>query len=348
MDGIASLIETISARLGGLDDLQRALPRAAKDSQVTALIREAVQSLPTDHTILCTDARQVPMPTDGVHLALTSPPYWTLKRYRDASGQLGHVEDYDEFLDGLDHVWRRVYEALVPGGRLVCVVGDVCLSRRQHGRHQVVPLHASIQERCRALGFDNLAPIFWHKISNARHEVERAGGGFLGKPYEPNAVIKNDVEYILMLRKPGGYRAPSLKARILSLIPEREHRQWFNQVWMGPAGASTKNHPAPFPLDLAERLVRMFSFVGDTVLDPFTGTGTTNVAAARWGRNSIGVEVDIEYTRAALARIRREAPYARLSAELHEPHSESLAAVEMDIDSLPKLVESETRGVSAA
>ena len=186
----------------------------------------------------------------------------------------------------------------MPGGRLVCVVGDVCLARRKNaGRHTVVPLHASIQERCRALGYDNLAPIVWNKIANVAHEVDRGrgGGGFLGKPYEPNAVIKNDIEFILMQRKPGGYRRPSPAARVLSVLSSAFFRQCFRQVWTDIAGASTKGHPAPFPVELAERLIRMFSFVGDTVLDPFNGTGSTQVAAAACGRNSVGIEVDPVY-----------------------------------------------------
>lgn len=242
--------------------------------------------------------------TNSVHLICTSPPYWTLKEYRDSDGQLGHVEDYDEFLDELDRVWQRCFDALVPGGRLICVVGDVCLSRRENnGRHTVVPLHASIQERCRRIGFDNLAPIIWHKIANAVYEVEN-GSSFLGKPYEPNAVIKNDIEFILMQRKPGGYRKPSTAARVLSVISEDNHRQWFQQIWSGLTGASTRSHPAPYPIELAERLIRMFSFVGDTVLDPFLGTGSTTIAAARFGRNSIGFEIDGHYFEAAEKRIR--------------------------------------------
>jgi DNA modification methylase len=167
----------------------------------------------------------------------------------------------------------------------------------------VVPLHSSIQEHTRGIGFDNLAPIIWHKIANAAYEVEGNGGGFLGKPYEPNAVIKNDIEFILMLRKPGGYRRPSVAARVLSVISTENHRLWFQQIWEGVTGASTREHPAPYPLELADRLVRMFSFVGDTVLDPFMGTGTTNIAAARWGRHSIGVEVDTEYFRMVRTRL---------------------------------------------
>jgi DNA modification methylase len=119
-------------------------------------------------------------------------------------------------------------------------------------------------------------------------------------------VIKNDIEFILMERKPGGYRSPDVATKILSLISGENHKKWFQQIWTGLTGASTRHHPAPYPLELAERLVRMFSFVGDTVLDPFLGTGTTTVAAAKWGRNSVGVEVDPHYFSLAEKRISRE------------------------------------------
>lgn len=244
------------------------------------------------------------IPSNSVHLVVTSPPYWTLKQYRDTDGQLGRLADYEEFVGELSKVWRETHRVLVPGGRLVCVVGDVCLSRRRnHGRHTVVPLHSSISEECRQIGFDGLSPIIWHKIANAVFEADGNGGGFLGKPYEPNAVIKNDIEYLLMLRKPGGYRSPSIETRLLSLISAANHRRWFQQIWTGVTGASTRNHPAPFPLELAERVLRMFSFVGDTMLDPFVGTGTRSLAAAQFGRNSIGVEIDEHYLDLSAARL---------------------------------------------
>jgi modification methylase len=248
------------------------------------------------------DARDLSwLPDESVHLVVTSPPYWTLKRYNDHLGQLGHVVEYEGFLDELDRVWRHAYRTLVPGGRLVCVVGDVCLSRRQHGRHVVMPLHADIAVRCRRIGFDNLNPIIWHKIANAQYEVE-GGSKFLGKPYEPNAIIKNDIEFILMQRKPGGYRKPTEQQRRLSMIDKERFDEWFRQIWT-VTGASTRQHPAPFPFELADRLVRMFSFVGDTVLDPFVGTGTTLVAAARAGRSAIGVEIDPAYACLAKERL---------------------------------------------
>ena len=279
-----------------LEDPQKDIPRIAKDDRLTALIESAIRNLSSTHQLYLGDAREMSfLEPESVHLIVTSPPYWTLKEYRPSAAQLGGIAGYEEFLNELSKVWKHCFRALVPGGRLICVVGDVCLSRRKNdGRHTVVPLHSSIQEQCRKIGYDNLAPIIWHKIANARYEVEN-GSRFLGKPYEPNAVIKNDVEFILMQRKPGGYRTPPLTNRVLSVIPTACHQQWFQQIWTGLGGASTKEHPAPFPLELAERLIRMFSFVGDTVLDPFMGTGTTNMAASRWGRNSIGVETEPYY-----------------------------------------------------
>jgi site-specific DNA-methyltransferase (adenine-specific) len=160
-----------------------------------------------------------------------------------------------------------------------------------------MPLHSDITVRCRKIGFDNLNPIIWHKIANAQFEVEN-GSKFLGKPYEPNAIIKNDMEFLLMQRKPGGYRRPSERQRRLSMIDKEQ----FRQIWT-LTGASTRVHPAPFPLELADRLVRMFSFAGDTVLDPFVGTGTTMVAAAGARRNAIGVEIDPAYGRLAKERL---------------------------------------------
>jgi DNA modification methylase len=168
-----------------------------------------------------------------------------------------------------------------------------------------VPLHASIQELCRKIGFDNLAPIIWHKIANAVYEVS-GGGGFLGKPYEPNSVIKNDVEYILMFRKPGGYRKPTAAKRLISIISAENYQSWFQQIWTGLTGASTKDHPAPYPVELAERLIRMFSFAGDVVVDPFSGSGTNAIAAARTGRHSIGFEISAKYHKMSVARFYRE------------------------------------------
>lgn len=284
----------------------------------TLLTNKGVQKLMdrADYTLKVGDARELDwVPDESVHLVVTSPPYWTLKKYNDNPDQLGAVEDYERFHDELDEVWRHCFRALVKGGRLVCVVGDVCIARRRNnGRHMVAPLHADISVRCRRIGFDYLTPIFWHKITNASYEVEN-GSSFLGKPYEPNAIIKNDVEYILMLRKSGGYRQPTEEQRRLSRLSKEDHAKWFRSSWSDLPGASTKSHPAPFPVELANRLVRMFSFVGDTVLDPFVGDGSTIIAAVASGRSAIGVEVDAAYASHAKRRIAHELCESALFAE---------------------------------
>ncbi len=282
---------------------QQAIPALARDRRSTARIRALLPAMETTHEVVLGDAREVRLPASSVHLVVTSPPYWTLKEYPDTTGQLGRIAEYEAFLASLRAVWEGCYDALVPGGRLICVVGDVCLSRRANGgRHTVIPLHASIQTQCCEIGFDNLAPIIWHKIANMKTEA-RGNRSYLGKPFEPNGVIKNDIEFILMLRKPGGYRSPSEAARLLSVISADEHALWFRQIWDDVRGASTREHPAPFPVELAQRLIRMFSFVGDTVYDPFTGTASTQIAARQCGRDSIGVEIDPGYHRMALARL---------------------------------------------
>ena len=301
----------------GLLDLgnpQRDLPRIARDPAMTDAIARALNAAATTQRLAVDDAAtaMAALPAESVHLVVTSPPYWNLKEYPERDGQLGWINDYERFLDRLAPVWQACHRALVPGGRLVVVVGDVCLSRRRNGgRHTVVPLHASIIEQCRHIGYDNLSPIIWHKIANARHEASNSNGSFLGKPYEPNAVLKNDIEYVLMQRKPGGYRSVPVEARVLSLIPKDLHHEWFRQIWHSLPGASTRDHPAPFPEELAVRLVRMFSFAGDTVCDPFVGSGTTLAAAARWGRCGIGIDIEPSYIEQARQRL-AGIPFARL------------------------------------
>jgi site-specific DNA-methyltransferase (adenine-specific) len=173
----------------------------------------------------------------------------------------------------------------------------------------VLPLHADIAVRCRGIGFDYLTPVLWQKIANVRHEVEN-GTAFLGKPYEPNGIIKAELEYVLMLRRPGAHRRPTPEQRERSRLTREEHRRWFRPVWSDIPGAPTGGHPAPFPLELAHRLVRMFSFWGDTVLDPLMGSGTVIVAAARAGRRGIGRDLEPAYVELARSRLSRELMHA--------------------------------------
>lgn len=289
-------------------DLKSEIPKLARDKDRMGDIEDSINSYPTKHRIYQANSRNLEMIEDeSVHLVVTSPPYFNIKDYNGGGspGQLGSIDDYDEFNELLDDVWKNCFQKLVPGGRLCVVVGDVLLSRSEHGRHRVLPLHASIQRRATIIGFDNLAPIIWYKIGNASLE---AGGNarFLGKPYEPGAVIKNDIEYILLFRKPGGYRSPDVPERILSTIEADTHQRMFRQLWDDIKGEPQIDHPAPYPVELAERLIRMFSFVGDTILDPFAGTGSTGIAASKSGRNSINIELEPDYVDIAEDRFESE------------------------------------------
>ena len=173
---------------------------------------------------------------------------------------------------------------------------------------ECLPLPSDIQVRSRNIGLDNLTPILWFKIGNRTNESGGGSSGYYGKPYQPGAIIKNDHEHILMLRKPGGYRTTPMIQKALSMLQRDEMDAWMRPVWSDIRGASLRaGHPAPFPPELAERLIRMFSFAGDTILDPFAGSGSTSVAAIRAGRNSISIEIEEEYLNSATRRAAREA-----------------------------------------
>jgi DNA modification methylase len=287
------------------DNTRKALAALMKANEYYRGTRWPAPFDATRHQLRLGDARDLSGISDrSVHLVVTSPPYWTLKKYEDRKGQLGHVHDYEEFLDQLDPVWEHCARVLIEGGRICCVIGDVCIPRRL-GRHRVMPLHAEIMVRARRFGLDSLTGILWHKIANGVTEAEGNGAGFYGKPYQPNAVVKNDVEYILFLRKPGSYRSVPPIKKALSMLTRQEMQSWFLSIWSDIRGASTRDgHPAPYPVELAERLIRMFSFAGDTVLDPFLGIGSTALAAAIAGRNSIGIEIEPTYLYRAVERIR--------------------------------------------
>ena len=263
---------------------------------------------PTTHRFYLGDARELSfIPDESVHLVVTSPPYGNLKEYPERAGQLGNLPGYDDFLNQLDRTWAECARILVPGGRVCAVVGDVCLSRRRAGRHHVLPLASDIQVRARGLGLDVLTPIIWLKVANITLEASRSSR-FLGKPYLPGGVIKNDRETIVMLRKPGGYRKPTAEMERQSRIAKDDYFRWFSPIWSDVTGASTRNHPAPYPVEIPRRLVSMFSFIGDTVVDPFAGTGTTAEAAAVTGRNSVSLDIEPGYVRRSVDRLRARQP----------------------------------------
>lgn len=249
----------------------------------------------TTHKIYEADARDLSfICSESVHFVCTSPPYASLVQYPDHTGQLGNIASYEKFLDEMDAVWAECLRVLVPGGRVACVVGDVCISRRQGGRHYVLPLSGDFQVRARRFGLDNLTPIRWQKVANIKLEASRSSR-FLGKPNLPNGVVKNDIEHILFFRKPGGYRKPTPEMERRSRIETEDYMRWFSPVWTDVTGQFRRDHPAPYPIEIPRRLIRMFSFAGDTVVDPFGGTGTTAMAALETGRNSVSVDIEPRY-----------------------------------------------------
>ena len=264
----------------------------------------------TVHSVRCADARDLSHIESGsIQLIVTSPPYFNIKPYdSDAAGkQLGRLDDYEAFLAELTKCMAEWSRVLVPGGRACCVVGDVLVPRKKDGRHRILPLPADIMVRSRTVGLDSLTPILWFKIGNRTNEAGGGSSGYYGKPYQPGAVIKNDFEHIIMLRKPGAYRSTTMLQKALSMLQKDEMDAWQRPFWQDIKGASLQNgHPAPFPVEMAERLIRMFSFAGDTVLDPFCGSGSTPIAAARVGRNSASSDVEVKYIESTVRRLREQ------------------------------------------
>ena len=288
--------------------VQATATRSVKDVQAEFRANGAPDAYPpeplaTRHEVRLADARNLDWIEDSsVHLVCTSPPYGMLKEYPAGDGQLGNIPDYEAFLEELDKVWAECLRVLVPGARVACVVGDICLSRRSAGRHHVLPLSADIQVRAREIGFDCLTPILWLKVANIALEASNSSR-YLGKPNLPNGIVKNDIEHILFLRKPGGYRSPTEDQERRSFIPSDEYAKLFTPIWSDVSGQLRSTHPAPYPPAIPQRLIKMFSFAGDTVLDPFAGTGTTALAAMQLGRNSISADIEQSYVELMTSRL---------------------------------------------
>lgn len=229
---------------------------------------------------------------DGsVHLVVTSPPYPMVEMWDGLFGRMG-CRSYDEMHGYLAAVWSECYRVLCDGA-IACVnIGDA--TRSVNGSFRLYPNHARTIETFERLGFSTLPYILWKKPTTK--PKYKGKGAFLGSGFlPPNAYVTLDCEYILLFRKGGLRRFPANDAvRRASRLTKEERDRWFTQIWeVAGARQSLRDRRAgAFPEEIPRRLVRMFSVVGDTVLDPFLGTGTTAAVAAELGRNAVGYEVD--------------------------------------------------------
>lgn len=226
-----------------------------------------------------------------VHLIITSPPYWQLKDY-ESPGQIGYHDDYETYINNLNLVWNECYRVLYPGCRLCINIGDQFARSVYYGRYKVIPIREEIIKFCEIVGFDYMGAIIWQKVTTSN---TTGGGVQMGSyPYPRNGILKIDYEFILIFKKLGEAPKPSKEIKEDSKLTPEEWNTFFASHWNFP-GVKQDNHIAMFPEELPRRLIKMFSFVGDTVLDPFTGSGTTNLAAKNLGRNSIGYEINSEF-----------------------------------------------------
>jgi site-specific DNA-methyltransferase (adenine-specific) len=228
---------------------------------------------------------------ESVHLVVTSPPYWQLKDY-GANGQIGFGDSYERYINNLNLVWKECSRVLHKGCRLCVNIGDQFARSAHYGRYKVIPIRTEIIKFCEAQGLDYMGAVIWQKVTTCN---TTGGATVMGSfPYPRSGVLKLDYEFILVFKKPGKAPAVSKRIKEQSRLSTDEWNRYFSGHWNFP-GEKQAGHIAMFPEELPRRLVRMFSFVGDTVLDPFLGSGTTMLAAARLGRNSVGYEINSNF-----------------------------------------------------
>lgn len=227
----------------------------------------------------------------SVHLAITSPPYWQLKDY-GTDTQIGYHHNYEDYINNLNLVWKECYRVLHNGCRLCVNIGDQFARAVYYGRYKVIPIREEIIKFCENVGFDYMGAIIWQKVTTSN----TTGGGIqMGSyPYPRNGILKIDYEFILVFKKLGEAPKPTKEQKELSKMTNEEWNTNFASHW-NFSGARQNNHIAMFPEELPKRLIKMFSFVGETILDPFVGSGTTSLAAKKLDRNSTGYEINPEF-----------------------------------------------------
>ncbi len=246
----------------------------------------------TKHTVINGDSRNLSLiDNEAVQLVITSPPYWQLKDY-GSDEQIGYNDSYEDYINNLNLVWNECFRILSPGCRLCINIGDQFARSVYYGRYKVIPIRTEIIKFCETNGFDYMGAVIWQKVTNSNTS---GGASIMGSfPYPRNGILKLDYEFILLFKKPGEAPKPSIEQKKASEISKEEWNQYFTGHW-NFGGAKQDGHIAMFPEELPHRLIKMFSFAGETVFDPFLGSGTTSLAAKKLGRNSIGYEINPNY-----------------------------------------------------
>ncbi len=248
--------------------------------------------LKTVHTIIHGDSRQMNLIADkSVHLVITSPPYWQLKDY-GTEKQIGFHESYESYINNLSLVWKECQRVLYTGCRLCINIGDQFARSVYYGRYKVIPIRTEIIKFCETIGFDYMGAVIWQKVTTCN---TTGGATIMGSfPYPRNGILKLDYEFILFFKKQGIPPMPTKEQKELSIMTKEDWNTYFSGHWYF-AGVKQNGHLAMFPEELPARLIKMFSFYGETVLDPFLGSGTTSLAARNLDRNSIGYEINSDF-----------------------------------------------------
>lgn len=255
----------------------------------------------TTHKIIIGDSRWMKeVPDESVHLVITSPPYWQLKDYGPKE-QIGYNDSYEDYINNLNLVWKECYRILHKGCRLCINIGDQFARSVYYGRYKIIPIRTEIIKFCETIGFDYMGAIIWQKVTTCN---TTGGATVMGSfPYPRNGIIKLDYEFILIFKKLGKPPSVSREMKEKSRLSQDEWNEFFYGHW-NFRGEKQEKHIAPFPEELPKRLIKMFSFVGDIILDPFLGSGTTSVAALKFSRNSIGYEINEDYLSIIEKRLR--------------------------------------------
>jgi site-specific DNA-methyltransferase (adenine-specific) len=254
----------------------------------------------TTHTIIHGDCRDMnEIENKSIDLIVTSPPYWQLKDY-GSDNQIGFNDSYEEYINHLNLAWKECYRVLKEGCRLCINIGDQFTRSVYYGRHKVIPLHSEVIRFCETLGLDFMGQIIWQKVTNTH---TTGGASIMGSfPYPRNGIVKFNFEYILLFKKLGKVKSPSQEQKEYSKMTNEEWNTYFKGHWNFP-GVRQDKHLAMFPEELPRRLIRMFSFPKETVLDPFAGSGTTAKVAKDLGRNSVNYEINDKFIKLIEERI---------------------------------------------